>query len=90
MSKVRGNEKGFLFLLILLIILLALSASVALLQKKVPLGEKVAVVRIEGPIIDSRDAVEEITDHVKNQSVKAIVLRVDSPGGAVAPSQENL
>jgi protease-4 len=49
---------------------------------------KVAVVRIEGPIIDSREAVSEIKGFVEDSSVKAIVLRVDSPGGAVAPSQE--
>jgi protease-4 len=32
--------------------------------------------------------VEELRDYVKDPSIKALVLRVDSPGGAVAPSQE--
>jgi protease-4 len=43
---------------------------------------------IEGPIIDARDTVDELRDYVKDPAIKAIVLRVDSPGGAVAPSQE--
>ncbi|HAM53535.1 MAG TPA: signal peptide peptidase SppA [Nitrospiraceae bacterium] len=81
-------KKGCLVLLVILFLLLALSATIALLQKNVPLGEKVAVVRIEGPIMDSKTTIEEIRDYVKNPSVKAIILRVDSPGGAVAPSQE--
>ncbi|HXX56526.1 MAG TPA: signal peptide peptidase SppA, partial [Thermodesulfovibrionales bacterium] len=81
-------KKVFIFLLLLLVILLAVSAAIALFQRSVPLGEKIGVVRIEGPILDSKTAVDEITDYAKNQSIRAIILRVDSPGGAVAPSQE--
>lgn len=64
------------------------SLIIALLYKGSPAGEKVALVRVEGPIMDSKNTVEEIKDYVKDASVKAIVLRVDSPGGAVVPSQE--
>lgn len=56
--------------------------------QKVPLGEKVALIRVTGVIIDSRDVIEELKKYAKDTSVKAIVIRVDSPGGAVAPSQE--
>jgi len=51
-------------------------------------GERVAVVRIEGVIVDSRDAIEELRKFRENPNVKAIVLRIDSPGGGVVPSQE--
>ncbi|HEY4619757.1 MAG TPA: signal peptide peptidase SppA [Nitrospirota bacterium] len=51
-------------------------------------GEKIAVVKIEGVILDSKDIIEELREHRENKSVKAIMLRIDSPGGAVAPSQE--
>ncbi len=51
-------------------------------------GDKVAVVRIEGVIVDSRDAIEELQTFRANPSVKAIVLRIDSPGGGVVASQE--
>ena len=51
-------------------------------------GDKVAVVRIEGVIVDSREAVEELRRYRDNPAIKAIVLRIDSPGGGVVPSQE--
>lgn len=52
------------------------------------LGDKVAVVEIKGIIVDSRSIIDEIIRFKKNRRVKAIVLRIDSPGGAVGPSQE--
>lgn len=51
-------------------------------------GEKVAVVRIEGVILDSREAIEDLRRYRGNPGIKAIVLRIDSPGGGVVPSQE--
>jgi len=51
-------------------------------------GNKIALVRIEGVILDSREVIEELKEYNSNESVKAILLRIDSPGGAVAPSQE--
>ncbi|HTZ18002.1 MAG TPA: signal peptide peptidase SppA [Dissulfurispiraceae bacterium] len=50
--------------------------------------EKIALVRVEGPIMEAKSVVDEIKGYVKDSSVKAIVLRVDSPGGGVVPSQE--
>ena len=51
-------------------------------------GAKVAVVNLTGTIISSRDIVSTLQTLAKNKSVKAILLRVDSPGGGVAASQE--
>lgn len=51
-------------------------------------GEKVAVVRVEGMVLDAKQVVEALDRQAKDPKVKAIVLRVDSPGGAVAPTQE--
>jgi len=72
----------------LVLILIAISLTLTLFQKNIPLKSKVALVRIEGPILDSKNAVEEIKEYGKDSSIKAIILRIDSPGGAVAPSQE--
>ena len=71
-----------------MIIAVIISLIFALLHKNLPIGDKVALIRIEGPILDSKDVIDTLKDYVKDLSVKAIVLRVDSPGGAVAPSQE--
>jgi protease-4 len=51
-------------------------------------GEKVAVVEIRGVIIDPQPIVEKLIKFRKNDQVKAIVLRIDSPGGGVGPAQE--
>lgn len=50
--------------------------------------EKVAVVSVDGEIVESRAAVESLHKYADDSSVKAIVMRINSPGGAVAPSQE--
>lgn len=51
-------------------------------------GDKVAIVEIRGVIIDPQPVVEKLVKLRKNEKVKAIVLRIDSPGGAVGPAQE--
>jgi protease IV len=51
-------------------------------------GPKVAVVELEGIIMDGGAAVRELREHADNASIKAVVLRVNSPGGVVAPTQE--
>jgi len=50
--------------------------------------DRIALVRIEGIILDSQTTVGELKRFGENPSVKAIVLRIDSPGGGVVPSQE--
>lgn len=50
--------------------------------------EKIALIRLEGMIVDSREVIKSLRRYRKDPDIKAILLRVDSPGGAVAPSQE--
>ena len=51
-------------------------------------GEAVGVVEIEGAIADAREAIEQIRQFREDTEIKAIVVRIDSPGGAVGPAQE--
>lgn len=51
-------------------------------------GEKVGVVEISGVIVDAQDAIDQIKQLREEDAIKAIVVRINSPGGAVAPSQE--
>lgn len=48
----------------------------------------VAVVDLKGMIVDSKDVVEDLYKHIKDENVLGIVLNIDSPGGSVAPSQQ--
>jgi protease IV len=49
---------------------------------------RVGVVEVTGAITDSKKTLKELRDFAEADSIKAIVVRVDSPGGAVGPSQE--
>jgi protease-4 len=49
---------------------------------------KVGLIRIEGTITDYLDTVSIISQATKDESIKAVVIDVDSPGGAVGASQE--
>src|SRR5438552_7440639 len=52
------------------------------------LGKTVGVVELRGVIEDASDTVEALERFRKHEGTVAVVLRVDSPGGAVAPAQE--
>jgi len=51
-------------------------------------GDKVAVLRVHDVILDSQIYLESLDTISKDSDVKALVVRIDSPGGAVGPSQE--
>ncbi len=51
-------------------------------------SNKIAIVTIGGIISSSQDIVDKLDDFGKDESIKAVVLRIDSPGGGVASSQE--
>jgi protease-4 len=53
-----------------------------------PVGQKVAVVELEGIILQADGVIRELNEHRENPSVRAVVIRVNSPGGVVAPTQE--
>ncbi|MBI3399291.1 MAG: signal peptide peptidase SppA [Deltaproteobacteria bacterium] len=53
-----------------------------------PFGDKVAVVEIEGIITESNSINKQIKQYGERDDIKAIVVRIDSPGGGVGPSQE--
>jgi protease-4 len=50
--------------------------------------DRIALVRVEGVILDAQSTVTELKRFGENPFIKAIVLRIDSPGGGVVPSQE--
>ena len=51
-------------------------------------GERIAIVELEGLIVDVDDQVRELRAYRDNPGIRAVVLRINSPGGAVAPTQE--
>ena len=51
-------------------------------------GEKVGVLDLTGVIYNSRQFTDNLEHFLSYSSIKALVIRIDSPGGAVAASQE--
>jgi len=57
-------------------------------KRSFTLDNKVGVVKVEGFIGETHDIVEQINQFGKDDNIKAVILRIDSPGGGVASSQE--
>ncbi len=51
-------------------------------------GPRVAVVELEGIILDVEDLLKDLKAYRENPLVRAVVLRINSPGGVVGPTQE--
>jgi protease-4 len=51
-------------------------------------GDKIAVVDLEGVILSPKATVDQLKKYADDDSVKAIILHVNSPGGGVAASEE--
>ena len=51
-------------------------------------SDNVAVLELEGIISDSRDFVDQLKEYGNRPAVRAVVIRINSPGGGVAASQE--
>jgi protease-4 len=51
-------------------------------------GGRIGLIRIEGVIADSREALDQLEKFQRSQTIRAVVLRINSPGGGVAPAQE--
>ena len=48
----------------------------------------VGVVEISGPIMESKKIIQKLLIAEEDKTLKAIIVRIDSPGGAVGPTQE--
>ncbi len=52
------------------------------------MNAQIAVIPVEGEIRESRKVIEMLFDAEKDEKIEAIIMRIDSPGGAVGPTQE--
>ena len=76
------------FLVIFIIIIISFLISLAIGVSGRAFGEKIGVVEIEGVIADSKDIMEDIVRFKEDETIKGVILRINSPGGSVPPSQE--
>ena len=78
------------FVIIIFGALIGISAGLNSIEPTVEISpvDKVAVIELNGPILDVKDIVKKMHQQITKDDIKGIVLRINSPGGAVAPSQE--
>ena len=97
MKKSRtGKAILFIAFLVAIFIVIAVITSMILETEKetsawtdlLDYGNNVGMVTIEGTITSSDEILKQLRKFRKKSSVKAIVLRINSPGGTVAPAQE--
>jgi protease-4 len=98
----RERSKGIVGIFILVTVLFFIFIvfafyTVSSLKESTSMGESlldkgksspIAVISIENEIMESRKVVEMLIAAEEEKDIKAIILRIDSPGGAVAPTQE--
>jgi protease-4 len=77
-----------IYLGVAVLFVVALSTAVAPTGGGAVFGPRVAIVELEGTIVDVDDLLHELKAHRDNPQVKAVVLRINSPGGVVGPTQE--
>ncbi len=91
-KKVKKRSPLLKGCLVTLLIILALPIAFLLAGKLYGVfsikKDSIGVVDIEGVITSSRKINEEIIKFGKNERIKGVVLRINSPGGGVGPSQE--
>jgi len=51
-------------------------------------GDKIGVVDLDGVIVDPSEVVDDVRKFADDDSIKAIIIHVNSPGGGVAASEE--
>ncbi len=57
-------------------------------KRSFAMHDRVGIVNVEGFIGESSDIIEQINQFGKDDGIKAVIVRINSPGGSVAPSQE--
>ncbi|BCS54488.1 signal peptide peptidase SppA [Geobacter sp. SVR] len=92
MSKRTLFVVGGAILFVMVLFLVSVQIAKSLIgtdsESKLVAGEGVGLVEVKGMILDSKDTIRQLRYFLKKDDIKAVVLRVDSPGGVVAPSQE--
>ena len=81
---------GFLFLFFGFIVIVFMSMFSGSDTEDVEYGSggTVAIIELNEPIVTSQNIVRQFKRYRENVGVRAIVFRIESPGGGVAPSQE--
>ena len=79
---------GAFFLFVLAVFALVYVTLHAGKDTSLAFGDKIAVVDLEGVILSPNPVVQQLKKFADDDSIKAIIIHVNSPGGGVAASEE--
>lgn len=79
---------GFTAVACLFVVSLFIATAIVSEEKHFAFGGGIGLVEVKGLIVDPQETVKHLNDFRKDDTIKAVVLRIDSPGGVVGPSQE--
>jgi protease-4 len=92
MARRHPILRAFMILTVIVMGVIAVVAGVTLLggglAERPLFGNTIGVVELRGVIQDATEVVDTLERFRGNDTTVAVVIRIDSPGGAVAPSQE--
>ena len=84
-----GGGAFFIFVLaVYLLVYLALRGQQGTQYVVTGSGDKIAVVEIEGVILDPQPTVRDLKKFADDSSIKAIIIHLNTPGGSAAASEE--
>jgi protease-4 len=82
------NRPIVLFILLVVVLCLSSCFFPPIDRDKIPGGPKIGIVEVKGIIDDSKEILKNIKRFASDKDIKGILIRVDSPGGTVGPTQE--
>ena len=86
MSDIKGKKIFIIIAIVAVFIFIAFYLMGTLLISAS--GGKIGVIEIEGTIMDMKEAMQDVVKFKEDDSIKGVILRINSPGGAVGPTQE--
>jgi len=82
----KKNKK--IFYLIVIVLLGTIFLTFFDIRDSFNSGPKIGVVEINGPIIESKNIIKSLNYFIDKSSISGIIIRINTPGGGVAASQE--
>ena len=82
----KKNKK--IFYLIVIVLLGTIILSIFDIGDSFSSGPKIGVVEVNGPIIESKKIIKSLNYFIDKSGIAGIIIRINTPGGGVAASQE--
>jgi len=78
----RKKRYILVFIIICIALIWGIKASIQSIEPAI------GIIEIKGPIMDASETLDTIDIYEKDNAVRAVIIRIDSPGGKIGPSQE--